>query len=282
MEILLTSAGVWCYDSRGGGNKPMAASSVPITMKINHNSPVPLHAQVETLIRGMLRKPAFRDGALLPPEVRIAEQLGVCRHTVRMAILRLVQEGVLERKAGLGTRAAKQSVKTNLSDWPSFTREMRAQGIKVEVFSITAEWERPSKEVVRALRLMKAESRRQVLRLERVRGHGGIPSVYSVSWFHHRLKLSGDEDFGSPLYDLIRGASGIVPEYSEEEVSAALADASLAAKLGCAVGHPVLVRVRTVADAGRNVIEYNRNFYRADRFTYGLTIRRGGDSPQPD
>lgn len=251
-------------------------------MKIDHNSPVPLHAQVETLIREMLKKPAFRDGELLPPETRMADQLGVCRHTVRMAILRLVQEGVLERKAGRGTRIAKQSVKTNLSDWPSFTREMRAMGIKVEVFSIEAARERPPKDVALSLRLMKAESKLPVIRLERVRGHGGIPSVFSVSWFHPRTNLTGDEDFTIPLYDLIRRASGIVPESSDEEVSAALADADLAAKLGCDAGHPVLVRVRTVADANRNVIEYNRNFYRADRFTYGLTIRRGGDAPQPD
>lgn len=251
-------------------------------MKIDHNSPVPLHAQVEALIREMLRKPAFRDGALLPPETRMADQLGVCRHTVRMAILRLVQEGVLERKAGRGTQISKQSVKTNLSDWPSFTREMRAMGVKVEVFSIAATHERPPREVSQALRLTRAESKQPVVRLERVRGHGGIPSVYSVSWFHPRTRLSGDEDFTVPLYDLIRRASGIVPESSDEEVSAALADADLAAKLGCDVGHPVLVRVRTVADANRNVIEYNRNFYRADRFTYGLTIRRGGDAPHPE
>lgn len=74
-----------------------------------------------------------------------------------------------------------------------------------------------------------------------------------------------------PLYDLIHERSGIVPEFSEEEVSAKVANANLADRLDCGEVDPVLLGT----DASKRVIEYNENHYRADRFTDGLTIRRG-------
>lgn len=244
-------------------------------MKIDHTSPVPFHMQVERLLRGMLKKSRYQNGELLPPEERMAEQLGVCRNTVRTAISRLVQEGVLERRAGRGTRYVRQPVQTSLDNWPSFTREMEAKGIKVEVFSCRVEETTPSSRIAQLLHLSDAQRKREVITLERVRGFDGIPSVKSVSWFHPRARLKTEYDFTKPLYELIAEHSGIVPVCSEEQVSAALAGKELARTLDCGEEDPILVRTRVVSDAGGLVIEYNENYYRADRFTYGLKIRKG-------
>src|SRR5690554_5595553 len=122
-------------------------------MKIDHDSPVPLHAQIETLIRGMLKEQNYREGALLPAEARMAEEWSVCRNTVRAAISRLVHEGVLERKAGRGTRLVKHSVKTGLENWPSFTREMREKGVEVEIFECAASMVKPTARIARLLQL---------------------------------------------------------------------------------------------------------------------------------
>lgn len=245
-------------------------------MKTDSRNPLPLHVQVENLLREMLRQPRYQDGELLPPETRMAAKLGVCRNTVRAAISRLVQEGLLERRAGHGTRCVRQPVRTSLENWPSFTREMQAKGIKVEVFSRLVEDAKPDERIVRLLRLSERERKGGVIKLERVRGYGGIPSVKSVSWFHPRTLLGTEDDFTAPLYDLIAQRSGIVAEVSEEEVSAALAGQDLARTLRCGAEDPILLRTRLVSDADRKMIEYNENHYRADRFTYGLTIRRGG------
>ena len=98
--------------------------------------------------------------------------------------------------------------------------------------------------------------------------------MLSVSWFHPRAKLAPDDNFSQLLYELIKQKSGIVPEYSEEEIFATLADANLEEKLCCQTGDPILVRRRIVRNAGKQEIEYNVNHYRADRFTYGVTIRK--------
>ena len=73
---------------------------------IDHKSPVPLHVQVEELMRKMIEMPKYQNGELLPNEVSIATQLGVSRNTVRQAINKLVYEGLLVRKKGVGSRVA--------------------------------------------------------------------------------------------------------------------------------------------------------------------------------
>ena len=74
-------------------------------LRLHHDSPVPLHAQVERLLRELVRRPEYQKGQLLPDEVSLAMRLGVSRGTVRAGISKLVFEGVLERKPGIGTRA---------------------------------------------------------------------------------------------------------------------------------------------------------------------------------
>ncbi len=243
-------------------------------MRIDHGSPVPLHAQVESMLRELLRQRKYQQGELLPPEAGIAEQLGISRNTVRAAISRLVQEGILERKAGRGTRYVNQPLRTSLKNWPSFTREMKQRGIEVVVFSLNVELLTPSPEIVGALRLSKTEGNGRVLKMERVRGYNGIPAVHSISWFHPRAALQVNDDFSRPLYQLIHDKSGLVVESSEEEISAAVADRDFAERLCCNVGDAVLVRKRIVRTKDKKEIEYNLNHYRADRFTYGLTIQK--------
>ncbi len=41
--------------------------------KIDHNSAIPLHVQVEEILRKMIQKPEYQEGKLLPNEVDIAK-----------------------------------------------------------------------------------------------------------------------------------------------------------------------------------------------------------------
>src|SRR5512147_119204 len=105
-------------------------------LKLDHQSSIPLCAQVEQLLRELVRQPRYQQGALLPDEVKLATQLGISRGTVRSGISKLVFEGVLERKAGVGTRVAPRHAESGVRAWRSFTREMAAKGIKVHNFRL--------------------------------------------------------------------------------------------------------------------------------------------------
>ena len=240
---------------------------------LDHASSSPLHMQVEELLRQMMADSEYQQGKLLPPEAQMAIDLKVSRNTVRAAISRLVQEGLLERTAGVGTRVIKQSIATNLTDWASFTGEMLEKGIKVETFALEVSKVVPTAAVLRGLGLPENDET-PLLRMARVRGYNGIASVYSISWFHPRALLTVDDDFSMPLYELIRKKSAIDAELSREEIIAIAATEEIGARLHYEPGLPILERQRVVEDAKGRKIEYNLNYYRGDRFTYSIQISR--------
>src|SRR5581483_2132900 len=167
----------------------------------------PLHRQVEARLRQLAALPEFQAGALLPDELTMANRLGVSRGTARAALTRLVYDGVLERKAGIGTKVAPPRGESGIRAWRSFSREMAAKGIAVQNFRTELRKFAAPPEVARALRLAAGTA---VQRLERVRGWEGQPVLLSRSWLHPRLRLSGREDFTQPLYDLLEKESGVI------------------------------------------------------------------------
>jgi GntR family transcriptional regulator len=241
-------------------------------MRLDHRSAVPLRAQVERLLRELIQEPVYRDGGLLPDEVTLAQRLGISRGTIRAGIARLVFEGRLERKAGIGTRVTTpRPFQSGIGAWHSFTHELERQGIQVETFSLEARHSQVTQEAAQALQVA---PKTKLLRLDRLRGWTGQPVVHFRSWLHSRLGLTGTEDFSRPLYEILEQSCGVVADQSREELRAVSADARLADLLRVRKGAPLLLRCRTVLDPGGRPIEFAEVHYRSDRFTLTLDIRK--------
>jgi GntR family transcriptional regulator len=169
-------------------------------LRIDHSNPVPMHLQVEALLRRLIALPKYQQGAFLPPEVELAKQLGISRNTVRQATNKLEHEGLIVRKKGVGTKAAAKTVTTQLDSWHSFTQEMNDKGIAFRNFRIEARWEEASELLARFFNL---PAKTPVVRLVRLRGDADGPFVYFESYFHPRTGISPEEDFSRPLYELL-------------------------------------------------------------------------------
>jgi len=241
-------------------------------VRLDHNNPLPLHVQAERVLRELIQRPEQRAAGLLPDEVSLSRSLGISRNTLRAAIGRLVAEGRLERKAGIGTRVTEPKVQSGVGAWHSFTREMEAKGIEVETCSIKVQLLAAPEEVARALRI---EPDTEVLCLDRVRGWDGQPEVHFRSYLHPRLKLSKETDFQRPLYELVKEHCSIIADQSQEELTAVAADRRLARLLEVKVGTPLLRRDRTVLDTGRRPMEFAVVHYRCNRFRLTLNLRQG-------
>ena len=240
-------------------------------MTLDHKSPVPLRVQVERLLYELIRKREYRDGGLLPDELTLARKLGVSRGTVRSGISKLVFEGLLERKAGVGTRVAPPRSESGIRAWHSFTREMAAKGIKVQNFRLDYRQVAPSEASCQALRLTAPIS---VWRVERIRGWNGKPVLQTTSLFHPRLGLKGTEDFNAPLYEVLEAATGVKPHHAREEFTAVSADVSRSSMLQVEPKAPLLLRRHTVYDAGNRPIEFAEVYYVSSRFALTLDMRR--------
>lgn len=240
-------------------------------MTLDHTSHTPLHKQAESLLRKLIESEEYRDGKLLPKEVELAEQLNISRNTLRQAINQLVNEGLLIRKKGVGTKVAKKCIVGGVQNWHSFTQEMKILGIEVKNFELHICRKKPDSEIASFFAIKEDTP---CLVLERVRGKKEYPFVWFISYFNPDIPMTGDEDFKVPLYDILQNEYGVTVITSKEEISARLAGDKVAQKLGIDPNDPILIRKRFVYDENNRAVEYNIGYYRADSFTYSIESKR--------
>ncbi len=239
-------------------------------LSIDHNSAIPLYLQAEQLLREMIVMPKYLEGKLLPNEVAMSKELGISRNTLRQATNKLVYEGLIFRKKGVGTIVSK-SVDSKAKNWMSFTQEMESKGISVVNYDIAHAWVTPETRILNSLGLAEGT---KVLKMERLRGGEDGPFVYFISYFHPRIGLTGEEDFNRQLYSILQNDYSIIAKLSKEEITAQACTQKLATKLKINVGDPILVRKRIVYDPGKRPIEYNIGYYRANSIVYTVESER--------
>ena len=219
----------------------------------------------------MIQRPEYQEGELFPDELTLADRFGVSRGTVRVSLSRLVDQRLLERRRGIGTRVLPAPAESSIGEWRSFSQEMARRKIAVQSFFTEARLVPAPLEVARALQVSPAN---RLLRLDRVRGWDARPVLHSRSWFHPRLKLPGSADFTQPLYQMIRETTGADAESAREQFSAVSAQAGLARRLKVKTGEPLLRRCHTVFDQSSRPMEFAEVHYISSRFTLTLDLKR--------
>ncbi|MDD4797657.1 MAG: GntR family transcriptional regulator [Eubacteriales bacterium] len=242
-----------------------------MTTPIDHHSPIPLHVQIERYLRQMIQQEKYQNGKLLPGEWEMANAFGVSRNTYRTAIDKLVRDGLVVRKKGIGTMVNRRRISTTLERWSGFSEEMSAQGIAMELLSQSVSWVSADDEVAFDMGV-KAGTR--LCRLERIRGIDGQPVVLFLSYFHPRVGIHAQEDFSGPLYDVLEKRYNAHAHISNEEISALPLNDYLSDKLRLRENVPVLLRKRHVLNRGEKLLELCYAYYRSDKFVYNVQFKK--------
>ncbi len=240
-------------------------------MVLNPNSSTPLHAQAEAILRSLIESEEYRNGKFLPNEVELSAYLHISRNTLRQAISKLVNEGLLIRKKGVGTKVTRKGITSGVKNWLSFSQEMKMMGIEVRNFELHLSMKKAERRIAGFFDV--PEDTKCVV-LERLRGNKEYPFVYFISYFSPKLPITGEEDYVQPLYEMLEKKYGIVVKTSKEEISAGLAGEMIAEKLDISANDPILIRKRFVYDENDVPVEYNIGYYRADSFTYTIEASR--------
>ncbi|MBC7889893.1 MAG: UTRA domain-containing protein, partial [Ferruginibacter sp.] len=114
---------------------------------------------------------------------------------------------------------------------------------------------------------------RPVLKLSKLKGVGKEPIVYFESYFHPRIGVTKEDDFNIPLYTMLEKKYKVKVIRSSENITAMLAG-KLGTKLKVPAEAPLLFRERFVYDPGERPVEYNVGYYRSDKFTYSIDIKK--------
>lgn len=233
----------------------------------------PLYARVFERMKKLLLRGEFKPGDTFPTEQELTATFGVSVGTIRKAVLMLVDEGLLSRKAGRGTFV------TGIESWRSYERffgfkqaqEDAEAPPKIEVIGkeVTT---RVSALVSETLNLEQGD---EVFHLKRVLKDGDVPVCTYDSYIPYALVRGVEkEDLTQKLYPLLARKFGAYAVDAEEFLSAGGAEAEVARVLEVKVGEPLIVIERTVLTYGGAVLEHRVTFGRSDRFRFRMQLRR--------
>ncbi|RWM42185.1 MAG: GntR family transcriptional regulator, partial [Mesorhizobium sp.] len=226
----------------------------------------PLHIQLADIIRSQIESGVFNAGDQLPTEMELMKQHELSSSTVRQAVLALVGEGLLYRRAGKGTFVAKRHIGRDLLTFSGFSEEAVARGFRPGTRHVTVGW-RPADAVAAALDVPTDES---VLTIERLRTiDDEVLAVETVSFVaaigRHMEKFDlADTSFT----EILEQHLGVPLARAKQEIRAGTARARLAKALDVSSGTAVLQIDRTAFDTADRVIYFSSSSYRADRYIY--------------
>jgi len=245
----------------------------------------PLYQQVYSAITDAIRTGRLRPGDRLPTERQFCEQLEVSRATVRRALGRLVEEGLVEAQVGRGSfvRAGLDSFAEPPNTLMSFTELAEARGLEAsaEVISQMTRSAVPEEALA-----FKIGVHSLVFEISRLRMLDAAP--FALDRTRIPLDIAPDlpsQDFTkASIYEALE-AAGAAPVTADVVVSAAVANESRAKALDISLGSALLVCTTMSHDIAGHLVEIGEITYRADLYQLHTKLVRSGhrpaDQPRP-
>ena len=240
-------------------------------MVLNRSSPVPLYFQLAQHIENEIRSGNLTSGDRLENEVKIAEELGLSRPTVRAAFSYLVDKGLVLRRRGQGTVVTKGKVSRSVK-LTSLFDDLAEAGKSPTTKVIHNEVVKASDLVKRALELADDQF---VIYLERLRFGDGEPIALMHNFIPTSLVTMSNEMLEQHgFYELLR-AGGVFPDHATQRISAKNSSTNESLLLDEPRGTALLTMERTTFDAAGRAIEFGQHVYRASRYALVSAVTIG-------
>ncbi|MET4165907.1 MULTISPECIES: GntR family transcriptional regulator [Gordonia] len=239
----------------------------------------PAYKTLAAELRSQIVAGRYAGGVRLPTESELSQEHGLSRQTVRRAFLELVTEGSVYRVPGRGTFATENA-----------GQYLRQLGSIEDLMNLSADTEmqvleaparRVDLEAAGRLRLDTDVAYRIVFQ----RFHDGVPFVVTTVWWPEsvaRLVIDAPEvEAGArsehTMIGLLEPHLVHPIEECAQSITATVADAGTAARLGCPVGHAVLRVDRLYTDSRGRAVELAVSHFLPEHYTYRVTLRRTTD-----
>lgn len=216
----------------------------------------------------------YAVGSLLPTETELCEQFGVSRHTVREALRRLREMGLVSRHQGIGTRVKAahgdaryvQSV-DSISDLFTYIDKTRLAVVARCDLQVG---------LAQSLLLRCAPGQRwHMLEVLRVPEPGGLPMVTSEIYVPHAYAAISREmeDLRVPIYTLIEQRYGERIVEVQQVMRPCAIPAKKARLLKVRSGFPGMEIIRHYMAADDQMLLVSKSLYPAGRFSYSMSLR---------
>jgi GntR family transcriptional regulator len=266
--------------SSGSGAAPGASHARrddPQTI-VDRSSPLPLWAQVLADLRARLGKGDYDER--FPTDQELVAAYDVSRQTVREAVRRLADDGVLTRERGRGTRVRKLEFEHTPGTLEGLFHQVEAQGaVQTSVVRVREQTTDP--EIARRLELT---PRAQLVHIERLRLADGEPLALDRSWLPAGVarRLLEAPLTRAGLYDELARLCGVTIVGGSERVRPVVPTPAERRALGVPPGVAGFA-IERIVRSDRGPVEWRQSLVRGDRYSIvvELSPRQAKRGPLP-
>lgn len=234
---------------------------------LDDDTGVALWRRVADAIERDIAEGVHAAGERLPGEMEMAEAYRVNRHTVRRALAALAERGLVRAERGSGTYVEAPRLAYPLRSRTRFSEIVGAGGREPRGQLVAAATEPASRELARRLNL---KTGAELVRIEALRLADRTPICIGTTW----LAAARFAD-AAAVYERLRSMTKVLAHYGIRDysrattrISAAIVDATDAARLDLALGQPVLVVESTDVDGDGEPVITTRARFAAGRVEF--------------
>jgi GntR family transcriptional regulator len=236
---------------------------------------VPLAQQVvNEVLSGIEAGNLARDDGLLPSEAELSKRFDVSRATIREALSRLEQRGVVVRRHGVGTFVSPQQpvLEAGLEQLESLDTLARRMGLETHMGEAEIiEREATPHEVER----LQVPTGTQVLTVARVIMTGTRPVAYLIDVVPTTLLRKQDlgETFNGSVLDILIQRNEPVLSHSRTDIVTEAADLPTARKLNLQRGDMLLKLDAQLFSREGRIVDYSQSYFVPGHFRFHVVRR---------
>lgn len=213
-------------------------------------------------------------GTALPTEIELCGRFGVSRYTVREALRRLAELGLVASRQGSGTRVIAQTPRAayvhslqSLSEISQYTRDTRFDIQSIQLVALGAE---------DAEHVPAPEGSRWIQTIGMRRTPDGEAIAFSKIFVHGRFArlMPALKTQIGPIYAFIERETGEVVVEVRQIIRYAAMPIDAAAALKLKSGAPAIFVTRRYLDLSGGPMLTSVSWHPAERFTYAITLQR--------
>jgi GntR family transcriptional regulator len=242
-------------------------------VKVDPGSPLPLYAQLESILASEIAAGALAPGSRLPNEEDLVKQYAVSRTTVRQTVQNLVRRGLVEIRRGKGTFVLQPKITQELTQLSGFVEDMQSLGRRASARLLDKQTIPADESVARQLAIRPGTP---VVRIQRVRLADNSPLSFDETWLPQDVgeRILENDLETEPIFSLLEQKYDTPLLEAEYRLEAVSADPAVSRALGIAVGSPIFLIERTSYTTGHQPVDYEKLHYRGDQVRFVTRLAR--------
>jgi GntR family transcriptional regulator len=245
---------------------------VPAPTPVDRSHPLPLWAQVLTSLRARLQNGEFAER--FPTDEQLVADYDVSRQTVREAVRRLADEGLLERARGRATRV--KMFEHAAGSLGSLYEQVREQRASQRSIVLARERVRDSQ----TARRLALDADAELIYIKRLRFADEEPLALDRAWLPANLagQLLEIDLTDTGLYVELARTCGIRDLYGSEQIRPVIPSGADRRTLALPDGEAAFSIERITRTGNAEPVEWRHSLVRGDRYTINVDARSGGPS----